>query len=422
MTNNHVVEGAAGLLVTFSNGHTVPATIVGTDAGSDLAVIQIDTSSAPALQPLTVADSNNLKVGQIAIAIGNPFGLAGTMTQGIVSALGRSLPASQTSTSGYIIPNIIQTDAAINPGNSGGPLVDVNGQLIGVNTAIAGSSNSNAGVGFAIPSNIVKQVVPSLIQTGNYQHPYLGIEGGTVDNQIIQAMSLPANTQGVLIVSVAPGSPAAQAGLQGGSQTANVQGQQVPVGGDIITAINGQQVTSMDDLISYLSSNTKVGDQVTLTILRNGQSQQVQLNVGTRPSNQPQFGNNNNAPQFLTPLPPNATPNGQNPFSTPNPQFTPPVGGVQLGIQGLEVNPQLAASMGLPQNTQGVMVAVVQQGSAAAQAGLQPGDIITSFNGQSVQTVQGLRDALQSAGSGATVPMTVYRNGQQMQLTVNLGM
>ncbi len=417
VTNNHVVKGASGLLVTFSNGQSVTAQVVGTDPGSDLAVIQVNTANAPKLNPVPVSDSNNVRVGEIAVAIGNPFGLAGTMTQGIVSAVGRSLPASETSTSGYIIPDIIQTDAAINPGNSGGPLVNADGQLIGVNTAIAGSSNSNAGVGFAIPSNIVKQVVPSLISTGSYQHPYLGIEGGTVDNQIAQAMGLPANTQGVLVVSVAPGSPAANAGLKGGTQTATIQGQQVQVGGDIITAVNGQQLTSMDQLITYLSNNTKVGDQVTLTVMRNGQQQQVQLTVGSRPA--ASTGLSTQMP-FAT-LPPlgSQVPN-QNPFQTPNPQFTPPVGGVQLGIQGLEVTPQLAPSLGLPQNTQGVLVANVQQGSPAATAGIQPGDVITSFNGQTITTVQDLRNALQSAGS-ATVPVTIYRNGQQGQLSVNLG-
>ncbi len=417
VTNNHVVQGAAGLLVTFSNGQTVPAQVVGTDPGSDLAVIQVNTANAPVLNPVPVANSSNLNVGQIAIAIGNPFGLAGTMTQGIISAVGRSLPASETSLTGYIIPDIIQTDAAINPGNSGGPLLNADGQLIGVNTAIAGSTNANAGVGFAIPSNIVKQVVPSLIQTGNYQHPYFGIEGGTLSSQMAQAMGLNPQQQGVLVVSVAPGSPAANAGLQGGNQTANIQGQQVQIGGDVITAINGQSVNSMDQLIAYLSNNTKVGDQVTLSILRNGQQQQVQLTVGSRPAGQTfatqsPFGNL----PFST-QPPAATPQ---PYVNP-PQYTPPVGGVSLGIEGLEVTSQLAPSLGLPQNVQGVLVANVQSGSPAGNAGLQPGDVITSFNGQSVATVQGLRAALQQS-AGQSVPVTIYRNGQQMQLTVNLGM
>ncbi len=416
VTNNHVVAGANGLLVTFNNGQTVTAKVVGTDPGSDLAVIQVDTANTPALKPVPVADSSSVVVGQLAVAIGNPFGLAGTMTQGIVSAVGRSLPASETQTSGYVIPDIIQTDAAINPGNSGGPLLNADGQLIGVNTAIAGSSNSNAGVGFAIPSNIVKQVVPSLISTGTYQHPYLGIEGGTVDNQTAQAMNLPANTQGVLVVSVTPGSPAAQAGLKGGTQTATIQGQQVQIGGDIITAVDGHQVTSMDQLISYLNDNTKVGQQVTLTILRNGQQQQVNLTVGARPAGTAgapttPFGN---LPQFGTPLPNNGG-------STQVPQFqtTPQVGGVTLGIQGMDVNAQTAPSLGLPANTTGVLVANVQSGSPAANAGLQPGDVIVALNGQAVQSVQALRSALQSVSQSAT--LTVYRNGQQGQLTVNFG-
>jgi serine protease Do len=286
VTNNHVVDGATKIEVTFSNGTTVPATIVGQDPYSDLAVIKVDVS-ASMLQPVTMADSTQIKVGEIAIAIGNPYGFEGSMTVGNVSGLGRDLPSnsnSQSTGATYSIPDVIQTDAAINPGNSGGVLVNDQGQVIGVTSALESSSGSSSGIGFAIPAEIVSQVVPSLISTGKYDHPYLGISGTDMNPDIAQAMNLPSDTRGALVETVVAGGPAANAGLQGSNTQVTINGVQGTVGGDVITAIDGKTINSMSDVIAYLAIHTQVSQNVTLTILRNGQTQSVQVTLGTRPA------------------------------------------------------------------------------------------------------------------------------------------
>lgn len=286
VTNNHVVDGSTKIEVTFSDGTTVPATIVGQDPYSDLAVIKVDVS-ADKLSPVTVADSTQLKVGEIAIAIGNPYGFEGSMTVGTVSGLGRDLPSSvtdQTSGASYSIPEVIQTDASINPGNSGGVLVNDQGQVIGVTSALESSSGSNSGIGFAIPAEIVSKVVPSLISSGKYDHPYLGISGTDVSPDIAQAMNLPTTTRGALVEQVSAGGPAAKAGLQASNTTVTINSVQGTVGGDVITAIDGQSINSMSDIIAYLAMHTQVGQTVTLTILRNGQSQSVKVTLGSRPT------------------------------------------------------------------------------------------------------------------------------------------
>ncbi len=286
VTNNHVVDGATKIEVTFSDGTTVPATIVGQDPYSDLAVIKVDVS-ADKLIPVTMADSTQVKVGEIAIAIGNPYGFEGSMTVGTVSGLGRELPTSQVdqaSGASYSIPDVIQTDAAINPGNSGGVLVNDQGQVIGVTSALESSSGSSSGIGFAIPAEIVSKVVPSLISSGTYDHPYLGISGTDMTPDVAQAMNLPTTTRGALVEQVSAGGPAANAGLQGSNTVVTINGVQGTVGGDIITAIDGQTINSMSDIIAYLAIHTQVGQTVTLTILRNGQTQTVQITLGSRPS------------------------------------------------------------------------------------------------------------------------------------------
>jgi len=286
VTNNHVVDGATKIEVTFSDGTTVPATIVGQDPYSDLAVIKVDVS-ADKLSPVTMADSAQVKVGEIAIAIGNPYGFEGSMTVGTVSGLGRDLPTSQvdqTSGASYSIPDVIQTDASINPGNSGGVLVNDLGQVIGVTSALESASGSSSGIGFAIPSEIVSKVVPSLISTGKYEHPYLGISGTDLTPDIAQAMNLPSDTRGALVEQVTTGGPADKAGLKASETVVTVNGVQGTVGGDVITAIDGHTINSMSDLIAYLAINTQVGQTVSLTILRNGQNQTVQLTLGNRPS------------------------------------------------------------------------------------------------------------------------------------------
>jgi S1-C subfamily serine protease len=284
ITNNHVVDGAKTVEVTFADDVTVPATVVGTDPGSDLAVIQVKVDPSE-LHPVTLGNSDQLQVGQRAIAIGNPFGLEGSLTSGIISGMGRTLPASN---SDFVIPNIIQTDAPINPGNSGGPLLNDQGEVIGVNSAIVPSTNANGqsgflGVGFAIPVNIVKQEISTLIAGKQFEHPWLGISGTTLGLDLAKAMSLSIQ-HGVLVVQVLDNSPASKAGLQGSNKTVTFQGQDVPSGGDVITAIDNQPVNKFDDLLTYLTNNTKVGQQVTLKVLRNGQEQSIQLTLAARPN------------------------------------------------------------------------------------------------------------------------------------------
>jgi 2-alkenal reductase len=225
-------------------------------------------------------------VGQIAIAIGNPFGEQNTMTVGIISALGRSLPVQSNSIQGasYSIPDVIQTDAPINPGNSGGVLLDENGYVVGVTSAIESASQSSSGVGFAIPASIVSKVVPSLIQTGQHQTPYLGISGTTLTPALAQAMGLNPNARGALIEDVAPGGPAAKAGLLGSSQSVTLNGQVVRVGGDIVTAINGTAIHGMDDLLTYVAGSTEAGQTITLTVQRNGKQMDLSLTLGVRPT------------------------------------------------------------------------------------------------------------------------------------------
>jgi len=278
VTNNHVVESARRILVTFADHTTAEAKVVGADADSDLAVIKVDVP-ASRLHPVELGDSDALRVGQRAIAIGNPFGFEQTMTTGIVSGLGRVVPQE----SGFSLPQLIQTDAAINPGNSGGPLLDSHGRVIGVTTLIFSNSGTNAGVGFAVPVNTVKRVVPSLIATGHYADPWLGIQGTSITSFLAETLDLPVE-QGVLVQTVVQGGPAAKAGLRGGDRQVRVEGTLMATGGDIIVAIDGVEVQDMDDLIIYLGDHTSVGQKVTLTVLRDGAKQSVKVTLGERPA------------------------------------------------------------------------------------------------------------------------------------------
>lgn len=292
VTNNHVVDGADQLNVTFADGVTVPAEVVGTDAGADLAVIKVDPTLTD-LVPAEQGKMENVKVGSRAIAIGNPFGLVGTMTTGIVSALGRSVNSDPTNSSSFSIPQVIQTDAAINPGNSGGPLLNEAGQVIGVNFQIESNAGVNSGVGFAIPVNIVQRVVPSLIKNGAYQHAYMGIRGTTYSPAWAEALNLPKDARGAYVEDVVSGGPASKAGLHGATagDTTIVLGMDqtgvayLPGGGDLIIAVDGQPVKQFDDLLVYLESNKSPGDKITLTVLRAGGKQaDVTLTLGARPA------------------------------------------------------------------------------------------------------------------------------------------
>jgi S1-C subfamily serine protease len=284
VTNNHVVEGSSTVDVTFIDGNDYTANVIGTDPFGDLAVLQINDTSFKSEEnptPLTITNSSTLQVGQQVIAIGNPFGLSDSMSTGIVSALGRLLPDQ---TAGYSIPNVIQTDAAINPGNSGGPLLNLQGQVIGMNTAISSSTGEFSGVGFAIPSDSISKIVPILIQKGSYSHPWLGISGTDLTPDIRQSLGLPHNFKGAVIASVVSGGPADKAGIH----NAETAPDGTITKADVIVAINGQQVKGIEDIIYYIDAHESVGSKATLTIVRDGQHMNVDVTFQARPPSTPQ--------------------------------------------------------------------------------------------------------------------------------------
>lgn len=289
VTNSHVVRDAQEILVTFADGYVTSAELLGNDDYSDLAVIKVDPARAP-LVPAELGDSNTLQVGQRVIAIGNPFGLDGSMTVGIVSALGRSLPSAQLldpSYLGYSNPSIIQIDAAVNPGNSGGPLLNSYGQVIGINTAIRTEDGGFQGIAFAVPVNTLKRIVPQLIATGHAQYSWLGIsspetDGGYSVAALADEMGFPVRN-GILVSGVTTGSPAARAGLQPGTHSQRVRGVDIPSDADIIVAINGMVLRDIDDLVAYLVENTSPGDTIVLTIVRNGQTLDLDVTLDVRP-------------------------------------------------------------------------------------------------------------------------------------------
>lgn len=290
ITNAHVVNEAAEILVTFNDGYVVPAELIGLDVYSDLAVLRVETDSAR-LRPIVFGDSDAVRVGQRAIAIGNPFGLASSMTVGIVSGLGRQLPSAElisNTIGGFQNPSIIQVDAEINPGNSGGPLLNSAGELIGVNTAIRTESGIFEGVGFAVPSRTVERVVPDLIEQGRVDYAWVGISSLSADDGfgvagLAQALNLPV-TAGVLIDTVTPGSPADRAGLRGGTRSVIVRGREVCAGGDIIVAIDGHYIRTMDDMVAYLVVNARPGDTVNLLVVRGTETFEVPVELEARPA------------------------------------------------------------------------------------------------------------------------------------------
>lgn len=409
VTNNHVVDDATRIEVVFDDGTTYDATMVGADSDSDLAVIKIEADSS-VLIPVNVADSDTVQVGDMAIAIGNPYGLGGTMTVGIISALGRSLQADLTSfTSSYTIPDIIQTDAAINPGNSGGVLLNASGQVIGVTSAIESPVQANVGIGFVIPSDIVTNVVPELIENGSYQHSYLGISGGTLIPDIAEAMNLDRNQRGILIATVTPGGPSGLAGLQGSEETFNYQGFDVTIGGDVITAIDGVETPTFDDLVSYLASSTRPNQEVELDIIRDGETQQVTVTLGARPTE--------------------TVDNTQPPTSA----FV--SGQAYLGITGGSLVPEVAEAMGLDSDQEGVLIVEIATDSPADEAGLRSsdetftldgqemmigGDVIIRINRTNMDGIQSLREELAKYSPGDEVTLTILRDGEQMEIVVTL--
>ena len=279
VTNHHVVDGAEKVAVGFADGTTVEATVLGSDPDSDLAVLKLDEDVDYA-RPVRLADSSSVRVGQLAIAIGDPFGQEFTMTTGIVSAVGRSI---RSGASQFSVPEVIQTDAAINPGNSGGPLFDRTGEVIGINTQILSRSGSNAGVGFAVPVNIVQRVVPALIDDGEYQHSWLGIRGQDVHPEILELMGLPSGIKGTHVLTVADDSPAHRGGLRGADEAVTAHGNEIKIGGDIIVEIDGQEVDGIAELIAYLSNYTRPDDTVTLGVIRDGAELDLDITLASRP-------------------------------------------------------------------------------------------------------------------------------------------
>jgi S1-C subfamily serine protease len=279
ITNTHVVDGASTADVTFVDGNTYRAKVIGKDPSSDIAVLQITDNFSPEnLVPLLIVNSSSLQVGQQVIAIGNPFGLSDTMTTGIVSQMGRLLPNPDTR---FATPGAIQTDAPINPGNSGGPLLNMLGQVVGINTAINSATGEFSGIGFAVPSNMIIKEISTIIKTGTYNHPWIGIVGAGLTPDIAQSVGLPRNSKGVVVASIQSRSPAEKAGLQGITLNNSSNTQKV---GDIITGIDGRHMRSIDDLISYVDLHKSIGDNVILTVNRHGKILNLNVGLDTRPT------------------------------------------------------------------------------------------------------------------------------------------
>jgi S1-C subfamily serine protease len=277
ITNHHVVKDAQKVTVTFLDGEAYIGDVIGRDQDLDIAVVKVSPSNTY-LQPIKIGDSSKLKVGERIAAIGNPFGLSGSMTSGIVSQIGRLLPQE----SGYSIPDVIQTDAAINPGNSGGPLINMKGEVVGINTAIQSATGEFSGIGFAVPSNTVKKVVPVLIEKGEFRHPWMGISGTDVDPELAEVREL-KSSKGFLVVSVIEGSPAEQAGLIGVTETKEINGREFALDGDIILLIDGKTVRKISDILVHLQREKSIGDEMILSVNRNGEMLELTMVLEERP-------------------------------------------------------------------------------------------------------------------------------------------
>jgi S1-C subfamily serine protease len=278
ITNAHVINDAKKVVVTFLDGRSYIAEIVGFDEFTDIGVIKVNADLS-LLQPLSLGDSANLKVGEPIAAIGNPFGLSGSMTSGIISQLGRLLPSE----SGYSIPDVIQTDAAINPGNSGGPLLNMRGEIVGINTAIQSTTGEFTGVGFAVPSQTIAKIVPSLIENGKYHHPWIGVSGRDIDPDLAKVLKL-NDTVGFLVITVVENSPAAKAGIHGSDETVQFEGVNYQIGGDIVLSVDGKQVRKIDDILTHLQRAKSVGDEIVLEILRDGRTTNITITLEERPN------------------------------------------------------------------------------------------------------------------------------------------
>jgi serine protease Do len=436
------------IIVTFNDGSVYNARVVGSDRFSDIAVLRVENISESKLVPLTFGNSSQAKIGEQVVAIGNPFGLSGTLTVGVVSGLGRTIPSladdqqeqeqpplpetpfddlfpdipglpfqqpplipdqqQQERSGAFSIPDIIQTDAAVNPGNSGGPLLNMKGQVIGMNTAIFSETGVYAGIGFAIPSNTITKTVPSLITTGSYQHPWLGLIGIDITPDIAEALGLSLEeAKGFLIIGVNEGSPTDKAGVRGGDRVTNVNGREIRLGGDIVLKIDNQDVRKIEDILTYLEGQKHVGDIVQLTIVRDGKTQTVNATLTPRPGS--------NQSQLLQP---------QSEQQRPS-----------LGISGTNVTPAIAKAMNMTQATGFLVVDIIAEGPAD-KAGIRGGYLIANINGtdielggdvilridnKTVNTIDNILSYLDTKKVNDTVQLTILREGNVENVPVQLG-
>lgn len=409
LTNYHVISDPNSVEVTFVDGDSYSAKIIGQDPYSDIAVLRItDDGFQKQIPPLKAANSSALQVGEQVIAIGNPFGLSGTLTSGVISQMGRVLPNDIT---GYSISNIIQTDAAINPGNSGGPLLNTKGEMVGVNTAIFSNTGVYSGVGFAIPSNMVQKVVSSLLKNGSYEHPYMGISGITVSPEISNATHL-NDTKGILVVDITADSPADKAGIRGGDVLTAVDGQDIRLGGDVIVAVDNQSVRAMEDLLSYLEEQKAVGDNIEVSVIRDGKTQHIDMILAARPNQE-----------------------AENMFQ-PNMESKQQQNRPALGINGINMTPELAELMNLTQSQKGFLIEDIISGGPADKAGIRGGYKIANINGSEfklggdivvgidevdVSTIQDIQLYLDTKEVGDSVQIRVLRDSQEITVPLTLG-
>ena len=421
ITNDHVVRSRShndtnpnNVTVTFLDERSFKAKIVGSDPFSDLAVIQIDDPKNQTMVPLVLSNSSDVKIGEHVIAIGNPFGLSGSMTEGIVSGLGRVIPSQNPEgpqgpdivpdegaplvpPTSFSIPEIIQTDAAINPGNSGGPLLNLRGQVIGINSAIFSLTGEYSGVGFAIPASTLQRVVPILISEHTYKHPWIGISGVDVNEQIASVMKL-NSSKGFLVIDTSPGGPAAKAGIQGGNKMVDINGRKTNLFGDVIVKIDNQNVSKIDDILVYLEQQKKVGQGVNLTVVRDGKLQTINVILAERPLRL------NEEPLWL-------------------------------GIDGIDMDQDIASQLNVNQSTGILVVGIISDGPAD-KAGMEGGFRITDINGTSVelggdiiisadkQPIDNLRDMSTYIANnkidGDTMSLGVIRDGKPLEVQVTL--
>jgi len=410
VTNNHVIEDGNIIRVDFSDGRSVLADLVGADPDSDLAVLKVDLP-ADELVPITVSDSTKVKVGQIVVAIGNPFLQENSMSAGIISGLGRSLNVRPSDNSGlsYSIPDVIQTDAAINPGNSGGVLVDINGGLIGVPTAIESPVRASSGVGYVVPSVIVSKVVPLLIRDGQYLQPWIGISGRDLTPEFARLMKLDPTQKGALVDEVLPNSPAEEAGLLGSSIEGEIDGVPVVFGGDVVISADDNPIEDMEDLVTFLAREAIVGQTISLTVIRDGETLDVDLTLKARPGSA-------------------VTEEALEPEEINN--------GAWLGISGITMIADLAQAMELPADTEGVLIQTISVDSPADEAGLRGsfipfdidgqevmigGDVIQRVNREPITSIEELVQIIANSEPGDEVALSILRDGRTIRVNVTLG-